>query len=261
MEILIAFYHGKGYILHSLTSGNPFRFADNAKQLDMTIAKNIERVRLEIAAACERSNRKSADVQVVAVSKTVAVPKIIEAIAAGVTIIGENRVQEAVEKSRSIHEPVSWHLIGHLQTNKVRRALEFAAVIETLDSLRLAAAIQQQAELLDRTIDVFVQVNTSGEETKFGLAPDQVGEFIGRLTAFDRVRVIGLMTIAQLVGDAEKARPSFQLLRKLRDSINSQRGNKSQIPFLSMGMTNDYTVAVEEGATHVRIGRAIFGER
>ncbi len=202
----------------------------------------------------------SADVQVVAVSKTVAVPKIIEAIAAGVTIIGENRVQEAVEKSRSIHEPVSWHLIGHLQTNKVRRALEFAAVIETLDSLRLAAAIQQQAELLDRTIDVFVQVNTSGEETKFGLAPDQVGEFIGRLTP---LIVCGDWThddrsVGRRCRKSKAVFSTFAQIARLDQFPTRQQIADS---VLSMGMTNDYTVAVEEGATHVRIGRAIFGER
>ncbi|MBN1543535.1 YggS family pyridoxal phosphate-dependent enzyme [candidate division KSB1 bacterium] len=227
----------------------------------MTIAENIQRVRDTIRAACDRSQRDPGDVRIVAVSKTAAVPQIREAIEAGIEIIGENRVQEARAKAQQIHEPIRWHMIGHLQTNKVKGALEFASAIESLDSLHLAEALQRQAERMGRTIEVFVQVNTSGETSKFGISPDSTAEFVSRLQEYDRLHIVGLMTIARLTDDPEKVRPSFRLLRHLRDRFNEMRDTALQIPWLSMGMTDDYTVAVEEGATHLRIGRAIFGER
>jgi len=187
----------------------------------------------------------------VAVSKSFPAQAIEEAVAAGIAHIGENRVQEAVAKIPSLrHLPVTWHMVGHLQTNKAKTALELFDIIQSMDSLRLAEVLSRRAE---RPIPVLLEVNVAGEASKFGLSPQEVlqtAEAVARLPHLD---VRGLMTIAPLVGDPEEVRPVFRELRRLRDALG--------LPELSMGMTDDFEVAIEEGATLVRIGRAIFGER
>ncbi len=227
----------------------------------MSIADNLQRIKERIDAACQRAGRDSREVEIVAVSKTVDVDKIKEAIAAGIRIIGENRVQEAWQKYQQVDEAVSWHLIGHLQTNKVKRALQFADVIESVDSLHLAQEINRRAGQLGRQVEVFVEVNTSGEETKFGIQPQQTVPFCRQLAGLPNLRVTGLMTIGAFLPDAELVRPCFVQLRRLRDEVNAEAIPNIQLEHLSMGMTNDFDVAIEEGATLVRIGRALFGER
>ncbi|HPG41668.1 MAG TPA: YggS family pyridoxal phosphate-dependent enzyme [bacterium] len=226
----------------------------------MSIKTNLQTIRHNIEQACVRSGRNVNDVKIVAVSKTVAVPQIREAIAAGIDTIGENRVPDALLKHQEIGNTVAWHLIGHLQTNKVKKALQIFNVIESVDSLHLAEEIDRRAQELNKIIDIFVQVNTSGEAGKTGFPPEQVEAVIPKLAELTHVRITGLMTIGALVDDPELARPEFCYLRNLRALLN-EKYHIDTLQHLSMGMTNDYHIAIEEGATCVRIGRALFGER
>jgi len=216
-----------------------------------TVAQRLALIRERVARAAERSGRSPAEVTIVAVSKLFPAQVIEEAAAAGIAHIGENRVQEAAAKVSSLHHlPITWHMIGHLQTNKAKTALELFDIIQTVDSLRLAEALSRRA---DRAIPVLLEVNVAGEASKFGLSPQEVlqtAEAVGRLPHLD---MRGLMTMAPLVSDPEEVRPVFRELRRLRDALG--------LAELSMGMTDDFEVAIEEGATLVRIGRAIFGER
>lgn len=227
----------------------------------MMISENLKIIREKIKGACLRSGRSVDQVKIVAVSKTVDVPAVEEAIDAGITIIGENRVQEAWRKFQKIERPVQWHLIGHLQTNKVKRALQFADVIESVDSIHLAKEINLRAQERGKAVEVFVEVNTSGEASKFGVHPDALVDFLYGIADLHYLRVTGLMTVGAFLPEPERVRPCFSLLRQLRDKGNAAQIAKIELEHLSMGMTNDFEVAVEEGATHVRIGRAIFGER
>jgi pyridoxal phosphate enzyme (YggS family) len=214
-----------------------------------------------ITAAAERVGRDGRAVQIVAVSKTKPVIQILEAIDAGVTDIGENRVQEAVGKYDQIDRPAKWHLVGHLQRNKVRQALPIFDLVHSVDSLRLLAEIDRRSAQLDCQTEVLVQVNTSGEPSKYGLVPDAVFDFIENALDYAHVRIKGLMTIGAFLPDPEAVRPSFVLLRTLQEKIGEQRFEGVEMEYLSMGMTNDFEVAIEEGANLVRIGTAIFGER
>jgi len=226
----------------------------------MNIKHNFLNIQKRIENACARSGRNSSDVKIVVVTKTVQVPEVCDVIEAGATIIGENRVQEAWSKYEQIGSRVSWHLVGHLQTNKVKKAVQFFDVIESVDSLHLAEELDKRAKEAGRVIDLFVQVNTSGENSKFGLHPDDAENFIASLTPLKNIRVTGLMTIGAFLPDPEQVRPCFQKLCKLRNKINNKLITQN-LTHLSMGMTNDFEVAIEEGATLIRIGRAIFGER
>jgi pyridoxal phosphate enzyme (YggS family) len=216
-----------------------------------TVAQRLALVQERVARAAERAGRSPAEVTIVAVSKLFPTQAIEEAAAAGIAHIGENRVQEAAAKVSSLrHLPVTWHMIGHLQTNKAKTALELFDIIQSVDSLRLAEALSRRA---DRPIPVLLEVNVAGEASKFGLSPQEVlqtAEAVARLPHLD---MRGLMTMAPLVSDPEEVRPVFRELRRLRDALG--------LAELSMGMTDDFEVAIEEGATLVRIGRAIFGER
>jgi len=226
----------------------------------MNIKHNFLNIQNRIENACTRSGRNSSDVKIVVVTKTVQVPEICTVTKAGATIIGENRVQEAWSKYEQIGSRVYWHLVGHLQTNKVKKAAQFFDVIESVDSLHLAEEIDKRAKEAGRVIDLFVQVNTSGENSKFGMHPDDAENFITRLTHLKNIRVTGLMTIGAFLPDPEQVRPCFQKLKKLRNKINNKLITQN-LTHLSMGMTNDFEVAIEEGATLIRIGRAVFGER
>ncbi len=226
-----------------------------------TIADNLRRIRERIAEACARSGRSADEIDLVAVTKTVPANRVEEAIRAGVRIVGENRVQEAQAKKPLVREKVSWHMVGHLQTNKVRKALQLFDLIQSLDSLHLAEAIQKQCEKLDRYIDVLVEVNTSGEASKYGVAPEDVFPFVESVAAFPRIRVRGLMTIAPLTEDSTKIRSSFVTLRSLFEELRHASMPNVTMEHLSMGMTDDFELAIEEGSTMVRLGRAIFGER
>jgi pyridoxal phosphate enzyme (YggS family) len=216
-----------------------------------TVAERIALIRDRVALAAERSGRSPAEVTIVAVSKFFPTQAIEEAATAGIAHIGENRVQEAAAKVSSLrHLPVTWHMIGHLQTNKAKTALELFDIIQTVDSLRLAETLSRRAE---RAIPVLLEVNVAGEASKFGLSPQDVPETAEAVARLPHLDMRGLMTMAPLVSDPEEVRPVFRELRRLRDALGLDE--------LSMGMTDDFEVAIEEGATLVRIGRAIFGER
>lgn len=238
---------------------------DDAEQL---IAGNLAAVRAEIASACRRAGRSPSDVLLVAVTKTVAVDTIRAAYACGLTAFGENRVQEAQVKIAALHDlPVQWHMIGHLQSNKAGQALRLFHCVQSVDSIGLAERLSQRAAAAGLRLPVLLEVNVGGEESKFGFG-DTPGSGVSasllacvqRISALPGLDVQGLMTVAPIVAEAELARPVFRRLRALRDALQvavpEYRGRH-----LSMGMTDDYAVAVEEGATIVRLGRALFGAR
>jgi pyridoxal phosphate enzyme (YggS family) len=217
------------------------------------IAENLRRVEERVQAACQRVGRPSAEVTIVAISKSFPLSAVVAAYEAGLREMGENRVQEAaakIEKAAAQGVQPRWHLVGHLQTNKVKTALGLFDIIHSVDSLRLAESISRRATA---TVPVLLEVNVAGEESKFGLEPRELGETLDRVRALPNLDVQGLMTVAPLAADAEEVRPVFRRLRELAEALELRQ--------LSMGMTDDFEVAVEEGATMVRIGRAIFGPR
>jgi pyridoxal phosphate enzyme (YggS family) len=227
----------------------------------MSIAENIARIHDRIGKTCLLCGRDPAEVKVVAVTKHVDIDRIVEAIESGIEIIGENRVQEAWDKYQQLRQKVSWHMIGHLQTNKARRALQFADVIQSVDSLHLAEELEKQATGLDKSIDVFVQVNTSEEPNKFGFAVSEAVEAVTGIAELRRLKVKGLMTIGVFSDNADRVRVCFRRLREIRDRVVESSFKNVGSLQLSMGMTNDFELAIEEGATMVRIGTEIFGER
>jgi hypothetical protein len=219
----------------------------------MTIAENIIAVRQRIAAACERAGRAPAEVVLVGISKGFATEVIAEAVHAGLADVGENRVQEAAPKiealaARGLHP--RWHLVGHLQTNKAKTAIELFAILHSVDSLRLAEELSRRAR---GPVALLLEVNVAQEASKFGFAPEEVAPALSAIAALPHLDIRGLMTVAPLTGDPESVRPVFRRLRELRDALGLRE--------LSMGMTDDFEVAVEEGATMLRVGRAIFGAR
>lgn len=226
-----------------------------------SVRENIQNVQDRIASAAQRVGRDVNLIELVAISKTKPVSLIDEAIDLGITDIGENQVQEARNKHSQVNRPVRWHLVGHLQTNKVKQALQIFDLIHSVDSIRLLTEINRRSCQLNRQTDVLIEVNTSGEESKYGLQPNEVPSFMESALECTHVRINGLMTIGKFVPEPEEVRPSFTLLRKIQETIDSQGYPKVQMRFLSMGMTNDFEVAIEEGANMVRIGSAIFGER
>lgn len=217
------------------------------------IRANLERVRERVARAAERAGRKAEDVLLVGVSKTVDAARIRQAIEAGVPALGENRVQEARAKIADLGRPIPWHLVGHLQTNKAREALELFDVIQSLDRLDLAKELDKRGRARGRGIDTLVEVNLAGEASKGGVAPDGLGELLEAIAALPHVKVRGLMAIPPEAKEPDDSRVWFQALRKL--------GERHGLSELSMGMSGDFEVAIEEGATVVRVGTAIFGPR
>ena len=225
------------------------------------ISEQLQTVRNEIAQACKRSGRNPEDVTLIAVSKTKPVSMIEEAIQAGQTVFGENKVQELCSKYEVLPKNLTWHLIGHLQRNKVKYIADKAALIHSVDSLRLAQTIDQEGKKHNRVIPVLVEVNVAEEDTKFGVSVSETLPLIDEISKLSHVRVQGLMTIAPYVDDPEENRSVFRRLKQLSVDISSKNMNNVYMDILSMGMTNDYQVAVEEGATMVRVGTGIFGER
>lgn len=226
----------------------------------VSLAENVEKVRRRIVAACRVSGRDPADVRLLLATKTVPVERIREVLALGEALFGENRVQELAAKAPLLRDTsAAWHMIGHLQTNKVRQVVEWAEVIQSVDRPHLVEALDHELEKRGGTLDVFLQVNTSGEAEKSGVAPEGAEELARRIARSPRLRLRGLMTIPRASEDPEGARPSFRLLRELRDRLSSS--GLGPIPELSMGMSGDLEVAVEEGSTIVRVGTAVFGER
>ncbi len=225
------------------------------------LKENYEYVENEIQKACERSGRKREDVLLISVSKTKPLSMIEEAVQLGYSVFGENKVQELTDKYESIKNPVSWHLIGHLQRNKVKYIVDKVDYIHSVDSLHLAEAIQKEAAKKNVICKLLLEVNVAREETKFGLMVDEVPELVMQIKDFPNIKVCGLMTIAPFVENPEENRVHFRTLRHLLLDINSKNIDNVNMNVLSMGMTNDFQVAIEEGSTMIRVGTGIFGER
>ena len=222
---------------------------------------NLFEVEKNIQEACIRAGRNRSEVTLVAVSKTKPVNMLEEIYAENIRHFGENKVQELSEKYEIMPKDIKWHMIGHLQRNKVKAVIDKAALIHSVDSIRLAEAIEQEAAKKDLIVDILIEVNVAEEDSKFGLKVDEVMEMVETISTFPHIRIKGLMTIAPFVKDPEENRPVFAQLRKLSVDIANKNIDNVSVDILSMGMTNDYQVAIEEGATIVRVGTAIFGER
>lgn len=227
----------------------------------MGVGDRFRAVEERIAQAADRAGREAEDITLVAVSKTRTVAEIEEAVQAGVRVLGENRVQEAEGKYAGVRLPVQWHLVGHLQTNKARKAVEIFSLVHSLDSLPLGQELDRRAEKLGKTVDILVQVNTSGEVSKSGVPPEEAVDLAGKLSDLRSIRVRGLMTIGALGAEGDAARPYFVQLREVRDRVASARIPNVSMAHLSMGMSGDFEAAIEEGATLIRVGTAIFGHR
>lgn len=225
------------------------------------VTENLKKVEEKIEKACSRSGRNREDVTLIAVSKTKPIEMIEEAMESDIIVFGENKVQELVKKQETLPKYLQWHMIGHLQRNKVKQLVGKVTRIHSVDSLRLAEQIQNDYAKQGETADILIEVNIAGEESKFGLMPEETEEVIREIATFPNIRVRGLMTIAPFVKNAEENRPHFRNLKKLLVDINAKNIDNINMTELSMGMTGDYEVAIEEGATFVRVGTGIFGNR
>lgn len=236
-----------------------------AQEFPTTIAdfqENLAEVHERIAAACALAGRDVATVRLLPVSKTVPEDRLLNAIAAGITRFGENKAQEVKRKAQALATTdVEWAVIGHLQTNKAKEVAQYATEFQALDSERIATALHNRLEMLNRTLEVYVQVNTSAEEAKFGLEPAEVPAFLDILPQFPRLQMRGFMTLAMFSSDTSKVRSCFELLRDIRDQAAASHGEIIGAGELSMGMSGDYELAIQEGANCVRVGQAIFGAR
>ena len=236
------------------------------------IKENLSRIRQRILKACSKINQDPGKTTIIAVSKGRVLEQIKEAIEAGITDIGENRVQEALAKHKELStidyrlSTVKWHMVGHLQTNKVKDAVRIFDLIQSVDSVRLAEEIDKQADKINKIQDILIEIKTSPEESKFGLKADEAIEVITELTKFKNINIKGLMTIAPVVDNPEKASSYFRILKELKDQINQfppkadqpLAETTHQLIILSMGMTDDFEIAIKEGSNMVRLGRAIF---
>jgi pyridoxal phosphate enzyme (YggS family) len=225
------------------------------------LVENLREVEERIAAACKRANRNREEVTLIAVSKTKPVSMLEEVYGAGIRDFGENKVQELTEKYEVMNKDIRWHMIGHLQRNKVKYIVDKVKLIHSVDSVRLAQAIEQEAAKKNVIVDILIEVNVAEEESKFGLKVDEVIAMVEEISKYSHLRIKGLMTIAPYVENAEENRSVFARLRKLSVDIDAKNIDNVSVEILSMGMTNDYEVAIEEGATMVRVGTGIFGER
>lgn len=226
------------------------------------IETQVEEIQSRIHAAASRCRRPPASVRLVAVSKTVAADRVQSAIQAGVGILGENYIQEAREKFNTLYnQSVSWHFIGHLQSNKAKYAVRIFDLIHSVDSFKLAKALDKEATKRDKIQEILIQVNLSGETTKSGVAADAVAPLIEEAASLGHIRIRGLMTMPPFFDDPDRARPFFEELAALRERIGQRPTPNADLTELSMGMTGDFEVAIAAGATLVRIGTAIFGER
>jgi len=226
-----------------------------------TVKDNVRRIRRDIEKAALKSGRRASDVRLMAVTKTVDDNRIMEAIEAGVDIIGENYVQEAGRKIEKMGKTLEWHMIGHLQSNKAKYAVRLFDMIHSVDRLNLAGELDKRSGAVGRITRILIEVNVSGEETKDGVGSEDAIGLAREISTLENLSVQGLMTMPPWFDDPEEARPYFASLRKLRDSILEENIPNIEMSELSMGMSGDYEAAVEEGATIVRIGRAVFGER
>lgn len=242
-----------------MSNSSAFPQAETIEQL----RQNLASVRQRIDQACIAAGRDPQEVRLLPVSKTHPADYLRLAYAAGCRMLGENKVQEAYQKWQQLEDlnDLEWSVIGHLQTNKAKYVARFASEFHALDSLRLAQALDQRLVIEDRYLDVLVQINTSGEDSKYGIDPAQAPELIAQLGQFSRLRVRGLMTLAMNSEDREAVRGCFIQLRELRDHLQSTAPAGMQLTELSMGMSGDFELAIAEGSTIVRIGQAIFGSR
>ena len=229
--------------------------------MESTVKANIERIRNAIADAAVRSGRKVSDIRLMAVTKTVDDDRIMEAIEAGVDIIGESYVQEAKRKIEKMGRACEWHMIGYLQSNKAKYVVRLFDMIHSVDRMDLAVELDRRSKAADQVMKILIEVNVSGEETKSGIPLIESVQLIRDIAALNNLSIQGLMTMPPWFDDPEDARPYFAALRELRDRVIDENIARVEMRELSMGMSGDYEVAVEEGATIVRVGRSIFGER
>lgn len=227
----------------------------------MSIKENIIHVEKRIEEAAKRAGRKREEILLLAVSKTMPVETIREAVDCGLTALGENKVQEIMEKYDQMGPDISWHLIGHLQTNKVKYIIDKVDMIHSVDSLKLAEEIEKRAAQKGIVANILIEVNVSRENSKFGVLPENLEQLLQSIGNLSHICVKGLMTVAPFVENSEENRHYFRLLRQLLVDMNAKKMNNITMNVLSMGMTGDYEVAIEEGATIVRVGTGIFGER
>lgn len=225
------------------------------------IQQNINQIQKRIEAAAQRSGRKKEDILLLAVSKTIDVERIKEAVACGLKDLGENKVQEILEKYEPMGEEVKWHLIGHLQTNKVKYIIDKVKLIHSVESLKLAEEISKRAKKANKVMDILIEVNMAAEESKFGVAPEDTLSLIQKIALLDNICIRGLMTVAPFVENSEENRECFRRMKQLSVDINAEKIDNVYMDILSMGMSNDFEVAIEEGATIVRVGTSIFGRR
>lgn len=226
-----------------------------------SIEENIIEVKRRVEEAAKKAGRNPEDVLILAVSKTIDVPRIKEAVQCGLNSLGENRVQEIMDKYEPMGEGINWHLIGHLQTNKVKYIIDKVCLIHSVESLKLADEINKKAEKAGIIMDILVEVNIANEESKFGIKPEDCESFIRELSKMKNINVKGLMTVAPFTENPEENKVYFKGLKDLLVDINNKKIDNINMSELSMGMTGDFEVAVEEGATIVRVGTGIFGER
>lgn len=222
----------------------------------MSVKENLATIEEKIAHACEKANRKIEEITVIGVTKYVTIERTEELIAAGIADLGENRTDEFLHKYDAIGNKADWHFIGTLQSRKVKDIIGKVKAVHSLDRTSVAKQINNRS---DEPVDCFVQVNVSGEETKHGIEPEKVIAFIEELEQYEKVKVVGLMTMAPHVEDKEEIRKVFRKLARLRDDVASRNFKHAPCSYLSMGMSNDYEIAIEEGATHIRIGSNLVG--
>lgn len=222
----------------------------------MDVTENLNNIQQEIRQACENSNRLSEEITLIAVTKYVTIERTEEAIQAGISNLGENRLEGFIEKYSQLKNKAKWHFIGTLQSRKVKDIITQVDMIHSLDRLSLAKEINKRA--LNK-VDCFVQVNVSGEESKHGIMPDEVHSFINELSKYPNVHVVGLMTMAPHIENEQELRKVFRKLASLRDEISTKQYSHAPCNYLSMGMSNDFQIAIEEGATHIRIGTKLVG--
>lgn len=225
------------------------------------LADNLAAVQERVNAACKKAGRNPSEITLIAVSKTKPVSMLNEIYDQGIREFGENKVQEICEKHSVMPDDIHWHMIGHLQTNKVKQVIDKACMIHSVDSVRLAKQINDEAIKKNICMDILLEVNVAEEDTKFGLKTNEIEAFLEEISDFKGIKVKGLMTIAPFVKNPEENRKYFRELKQLCVDLKTKNNDNVDMKYLSMGMTNDFEIAIEEGATHVRVGTAIFGER
>ena len=250
-----------------LAAGAPYGLARPASESAVgnrrmsSVTENVERLRARIDKACGKVSRTIDDITIVGVTKTVEPLRIQQAVDAGITTLGENRVQEAATKIEEVRGEITWHMVGHLQRNKVKKAVTMFDMVQSVDSLSLAQEIDKRSREAGKVMDVLVEVHTSSEETKYGVAPEKAIDLVGEISQLKNIAVKGLMTIGTFTDDEGLVRYCFKTLRELGEQVSASGIPHAEIKYLSMGMTSDYELAIEEGSNMVRIGTAIFGAR